>query len=171
VRVPILRISGLPFGNPGTKWHLGPSPVARHKIYYKGKVGGFPQVWAMVSLVSLCLPVVHSCTKVYKYALINLLFGLCRSMWVSELLVNLPSPILEFQHAFLPLSVTSQGTRFNSFSFHCFTFGFAVESIKELGGVSTPNPCASSSIWIIHWTINGSTLRVHFGAFEPSYVF
>ncbi len=40
-------------GNPGTKWHLDVDPVARHKVYYKGEGGGFPQVQAVVSLVSV----------------------------------------------------------------------------------------------------------------------
>jgi hypothetical protein len=53
-------------GNSGTKWHLGASLVAKHRIYFKGEGGGFPQVWAMVSLVNLCLPVVRSCTKMLK---------------------------------------------------------------------------------------------------------
>jgi hypothetical protein len=52
-RVPTLGISGLSRGSLGTKYHLGASPMARHKIYYKGEGDGFPQVWAMVSLVSL----------------------------------------------------------------------------------------------------------------------
>jgi hypothetical protein len=60
-RVPIL---GLPLGSPGTKWHLGAaSLVAMHIIYYKGEGGGFPQIWAVVNLVSPCLPMVNSCTK------------------------------------------------------------------------------------------------------------
>jgi len=42
--VPTLGISGLPFGSPGTKGHLGAGPVARHRVYYKGEVVGFPQV-------------------------------------------------------------------------------------------------------------------------------
>jgi hypothetical protein len=62
----VVRISGLPFGHPGTKWHLGVDSMARHKIYYKGEDGGFPQIRAMVSLVNLCLPVVRSCTKVLQ---------------------------------------------------------------------------------------------------------
>jgi hypothetical protein len=37
--------------------------VAKHREYYKGEGGGFPQVRAMVSIVSLCLPVTHPCTK------------------------------------------------------------------------------------------------------------
>jgi hypothetical protein len=31
--------------------------------YYKGEGGGFPQVWAMMSLVSPNLPMVHPSTK------------------------------------------------------------------------------------------------------------
>jgi len=40
----ILRISRLQLGSPRTKWHLGASPVAMHKEYYKGEGGDFPQV-------------------------------------------------------------------------------------------------------------------------------
>jgi len=42
-------------GSPETKCHLDAGPVANHRIYYKGEGGGFPQVWAMVSLVSSSL--------------------------------------------------------------------------------------------------------------------
>jgi len=35
----------------------------RHKVYYMGEGGGFPQVWAMVSHVSLKLPVAYPNTK------------------------------------------------------------------------------------------------------------
>ncbi len=44
VRIPNLGISRLPFGSPETKCHLGASPMARHKVYYKGQGGGFAQV-------------------------------------------------------------------------------------------------------------------------------
>jgi len=43
-RVPTLGISGLPNGSPGTKGHLDVGLVERHKVYYKGEGGGFPQV-------------------------------------------------------------------------------------------------------------------------------
>ncbi len=61
--VPSLGISGLPFGSPETKCHLDVGLVERHKVYYKGEGGGFPQVRAVVSLVSLSLPVTRPNTK------------------------------------------------------------------------------------------------------------
>jgi hypothetical protein len=40
----VVRISGLPFESPWTKCHLDVGFVKRHKVYYKGEGGGFPQV-------------------------------------------------------------------------------------------------------------------------------
>jgi hypothetical protein len=64
--VPAMGISGLPLGSPGTKWHLGAGSMVRHKVYYKAEGGGFPQVRVVMSLVSPCLPVAPSCTKVLQ---------------------------------------------------------------------------------------------------------
>jgi hypothetical protein len=61
--VPTLGILGLALRSPGTKCHLSASSMARHKVYYKGKGGGFPQVRAVVSLLNPNLPVVHLSTK------------------------------------------------------------------------------------------------------------
>jgi hypothetical protein len=58
-----LVILGLPLGSPRTKSYLDVGLVERHIVYYKGEGGGFPQVRAMVSLVSPSLPVVHPNTK------------------------------------------------------------------------------------------------------------
>jgi hypothetical protein len=58
-----VRILGLPLGSPETKCHLDVGLVERHKIYYKGEGGGFPQIQAMVSLVSPSLHVVCPNTK------------------------------------------------------------------------------------------------------------
>jgi hypothetical protein len=58
-----LGILGFQLGSPETKWHLGAGLVARHKVYYKGEGGGFPQVQAVVSLLSPCLLVARPCTK------------------------------------------------------------------------------------------------------------
>jgi len=53
----------IPFGSPGTKCHLDVGLVERHRVYYKGEGGGFPQVQAVVSFVSLNLPLVRPSTK------------------------------------------------------------------------------------------------------------
>ncbi len=61
--VPSQGISGLPFGSLETKCHLDVAPVEMHIVYYKGEGGGFPQVWAMVSLMNPSLPVTCPNTK------------------------------------------------------------------------------------------------------------
>jgi len=56
-------ISRFPLGSPRTKCHLDVGLVERHKVYNKGEGGGFPQAWAMVSLVNPSLLVAHPSTK------------------------------------------------------------------------------------------------------------
>jgi hypothetical protein len=62
-KVPTLAILRLPFGSPKTKCHLDVGVMERHRVYYKGEGGGFPQVWAVVSLVNPSLPTVRLSTK------------------------------------------------------------------------------------------------------------
>jgi len=62
-RIPDVKISGLPSESPKTKCHLDVGLVERHKVYYKGEGGGFPQVWTVVNLVSSNLPVALPNTK------------------------------------------------------------------------------------------------------------
>jgi hypothetical protein len=58
------KVAGvLTLGIPRSKCHLDVGLVERHKVYYKGEGGGFPQVWVVVSLVIPSLPVVHPSTK------------------------------------------------------------------------------------------------------------
>jgi hypothetical protein len=50
------------FGSPKTKCHLGVRLVAKHKVYYKGEGGGFPQVQGYgesCEFVVACESVVH----------------------------------------------------------------------------------------------------------------
>jgi hypothetical protein len=44
-------ISGLQLRSPGKKSHFDVAPTKWRKEYYMGEGGGFPQVWAVVSLV------------------------------------------------------------------------------------------------------------------------
>jgi len=68
---------GLFLGSPETKSHLDVGAAKRHKVYYMREGASFPQVWAMVSLVSPELPVVYPSTKgVPENELTNLLVGL-----------------------------------------------------------------------------------------------
>jgi len=53
---PSVRILGLPLGNLGTECHLDVGLVEKHKVYFKGEGGGFPQVQAVVNLVSPSCP-------------------------------------------------------------------------------------------------------------------
>ncbi len=43
VKVRIVGISKLLLRSPGTKWHLGDGPMAKHKVYYKRKVMASPK--------------------------------------------------------------------------------------------------------------------------------
>ncbi len=51
------------FGTPRTKCHLDVGLVERHRVYYKGESDAFPQVRAMVNLMSSNLPVARLNTK------------------------------------------------------------------------------------------------------------
>jgi hypothetical protein len=67
-------------GSLGTKSHLDVGATERRKEYYMGEGGGFPQVQAMVSLVSPGLPMACLNTKgALECELTNLLVGFgCR---------------------------------------------------------------------------------------------
>jgi len=47
------KLAGVPNGSLRAKCHLDVGFVEKHRVYYKGEGGGFPQVRAMVSLVNL----------------------------------------------------------------------------------------------------------------------
>jgi hypothetical protein len=82
--IPTLTISGFPSGSLGTKSHLDVGLVKRHKVYYKGEGGGFPQVQAVVSLwVRVCLWLVLA-PKVLQLCTNNLVLFLCRLVWIID---------------------------------------------------------------------------------------
>jgi hypothetical protein len=84
VEVPTLAISRLSLGSPGSKCHLDVGLMERHIVYYKGEGGGFPQVWAVLSLVSSnCLWLVLA-PKVLQLCTNHFMLVLCRFVWVVE---------------------------------------------------------------------------------------
>ncbi len=73
-----MRISGFPLGNLGTKSHLDVALMERRKVYYKKEGGGFPQVWAMMSLVNSSRPWPVLAPKVLQLCTNHLVLVLCR---------------------------------------------------------------------------------------------
>ncbi len=67
-------------GVPGEKSHLDVGPVERSRVYYKGEGGGFPQVWAVVSLVCPCCPWLVLAPKVLQLCTNHFVWVVCRTM-------------------------------------------------------------------------------------------
>jgi len=123
---------------PKKKWHLGVGPMTMHRGYYKGEGGGFPPSlrcgescefeFARGSFVH------QECSN---YALTNLLFGLCKFVWIIDLLVARPNP---HPRALARLSTTkvlrAKECTLIFYPSIVFTFGLAIEFIKEFGGAS-----------------------------------
>jgi hypothetical protein len=82
--IPVVGISRLPLGSPGTKGHLDVALVERHKVYYMGEGGGFPRVRAVVSLVCPSCPWFVLAPKVLQLCTNHFVLVLCRSVWMSE---------------------------------------------------------------------------------------
>jgi hypothetical protein len=75
---------GTPLGSPGTKSHLDVALVERHKVYSKGEGGGFPQVWAVVSLVCLSCPWFVLAPKVLQLCTNHFVLVLCKPVWMNK---------------------------------------------------------------------------------------
>ncbi len=65
-------------GVPGEKSHLDVGSVASHRVYYKGEGGGFPQVWAVVSLVCPCCSWLVLAPRVLQLCTNHLVWVVCR---------------------------------------------------------------------------------------------
>jgi len=68
----------------GTKCHLDVGLMKKHKVYYKGEGGGFPQVQAVVSLVNPNCSWLILAPKVFQLCTNHFVLVLCRPVWVSE---------------------------------------------------------------------------------------
>jgi hypothetical protein len=75
--------------------------------------------------------------KCSNYALNNLLFGLCRSMWTIDPLVTHTRPHPGTPaHPFTSKMLWTRERTLTPYPFVVFTFGLVVESIKKFGGAS-----------------------------------
>jgi hypothetical protein len=133
VRISVVRISGLALGSPRTKCHLDVGLVERHKVYYKGEGGGFPQIRAVVSLVSQNYPWLVLAPKVLQLCTNHFVFGFVQvhvSSWCFSLILV---PYRSSNMPLYPESVANQGACPDSLLFQCFHFKLTFESIKGLG--------------------------------------
>jgi hypothetical protein len=90
VRVPTL---GMSFTWQNDNWVLVLWPRTKYTIRGKVVASRESGPW-WILWIYVCSWLVHA-PKCSNYALTNLLFGLCTSVWVIKLLVNLPNPISE----------------------------------------------------------------------------
>jgi hypothetical protein len=75
-----VRISGLPLGSLGTNSYLDVAPMESYRVYYKGEGGGFPQVWAVVSLVCPSCSWLVLAPKVLQLCTNHFVLVLCKSV-------------------------------------------------------------------------------------------
>ncbi len=132
--VPTLAILGLPLRNPGTKCHLDVSLVKRHKVYYKGEGGGFPQVRAVVSLVGPNCPWLVLTPKVLQLCTNHLTLVLCRFVWIVEACQFFLVPSQSSNTPFYPSKVLwTRECALTPYSSVVFNLGLTFESFNELG--------------------------------------
>ncbi len=136
VGVLILGVLEFPLGSPRTKWHLGIENTIRGKVVASSKSESWWVLWVCVYSWFI------SASKCSNYTLTNLLFGLCRFMWVIDLLVNLPSPHPNAPtRPSTPKVLWAKESAPTFFPSVVFIFGLTIESIKELGGASNNATC------------------------------
>ncbi len=87
------KVAGVPTVRQNDIWMLVPWPCTKYTI--RGKVeASFKSGSWWVLWVRVCPWLVHA-PKCSNYTLNNLLFGLCKYLWIIHFLVNLPSPHLK----------------------------------------------------------------------------
>ncbi len=102
--------------------------IIRGKVVASPKSGPWSILWVCVCLWRIRAP---------KVALINLLFSLCKSMWIIDPLVIGLSPIPGAPTLpYTPEMLWTRERTSSPYPSDVFTFGLALESIKEFGGVS-----------------------------------
>ncbi len=106
------------------------------KYTIRGKVMAFPKFGRDESCESTFAHGLSQHQKCLNYAITNLLFVLCRSMWMIKCLSFLLVPSWSSNMPLYPRSAMSQGMCLDSLLFRCFHFRFTFEFIKELGNVS-----------------------------------
>jgi hypothetical protein len=124
-------------GSIETKWHLGVGPMAKHRIYYKREGGGFPKFGPWWVLWVHVYPWFVRAPKVFHMHN-NQLVVWCVQVHVSNWFAcQSPNPYpIAPAHPSTPKVLQAEECAPTPFPSIDFIFGLAIESIKELGGVS-----------------------------------
>jgi hypothetical protein len=103
-------------------------------MYYKGEGGGYPQVWAVMSLVSPSCPWLVLTPKVPQLCINHLVLVLCRSVWVNEACHFFLVPSQNSSTPFYPsIVLRARECASTPCPFTIFSLGFTFEPLKELG--------------------------------------
>jgi hypothetical protein len=131
--VPFDAILGLPLESPGKNSHLDVASVKSCRVYYKGEGGGFPQVWAVVSLVCPCCPWLVLAPKVLQLCINHFVWVVCRPVWVTKACQLFLVPSRSSNTPFYPSKCCELGSELRLLLFRCFLLGLTFEPFKELG--------------------------------------
>jgi hypothetical protein len=141
-RISILRISGIsrpPTWESCDKMTFGCRPSGQAQRILEGGRWWLPQSLSRgESCESMFVHGLLIHKKCSNYTLTNLLFGLCRFVWIIDSLVicfNLHPKALA--HPFAPKMLRARKCTPSPYLSVVFTFGLIVKSIKEFGGAST----------------------------------
>jgi hypothetical protein len=108
--------------------------MERRRVYYKGEGGGFPQVWAVVSLVCPGCPWLVLTPKVLRLCTNHLVLVLCRSVWVNKACHFFLVPSWSSNTPLYPSIVLRIRERASTLCpSTIFSLGLTFESRKELG--------------------------------------
>jgi hypothetical protein len=121
-------------GNPGSIWHLDVTPWLIIDNIIRGRWWLPPTLGYGEFCEFVCAHGLFMHQKCSNYALTNFLFGLCKFVWIIDLLITCLSPhpkVLVYPSTFEVLQVKERTLIY--FSFIAFTFGFAFEYNKDLG--------------------------------------
>jgi hypothetical protein len=119
--------------NNSSQSHLDVGYVERHRVYYKGEGGGFPQVRAVVSLVHPCCPWFILAPRVILLCTNHLVWVGCRPVWVSETCQLFLVPSRSSNTPFYPSKCCELGSVPDSALFRYLLLGLTFESLKESG--------------------------------------
>jgi hypothetical protein len=145
-----------------TKWHLGASSMAKHSEYYKGESWWLPPSLGRVdSCESMFAHGSFMHQKCSYYALTNLLFRLCKFVWIIDVHVIRPSPHLKVPACpSIPKVLRAKEHNPTHYPSIIFAFGLIIDYIKEFGSASFILIGISCPFLMPFWAIKKNSVAI-----------